>query len=57
MRDLAIVVPDPGFGGGGRAQTEALWRAAADIGRQPEVSFVRNGRLPSTDDDPHTIEK
>jgi glycosyltransferase involved in cell wall biosynthesis len=51
MRDLAIVAPDPGFGGGGRALTEALWRAAEELGREPRLHFLRNRRLPSSDDD------
>jgi glycosyltransferase involved in cell wall biosynthesis len=52
MRDLAIVAPDPGFGGGGRALTEALWRAAEEVGREPQLHFLRNPRLPGDDDDP-----
>src|SRR5690349_20284021 len=52
MRDFAIVAADPGFGGGGRALTEALWHAAAGIGREPELHFLRNPRLPATDEDP-----
>ena len=39
MRDLAIVAPDPGFGGGGRALTEALWRAAEEVGREPRAAL------------------
>jgi glycosyltransferase involved in cell wall biosynthesis len=50
VHDVAIVSPDPGFGGGGRALTEALWRAAEGIGREPELHFLRNMRLPETDD-------
>src|SRR4029453_10305045 len=50
MRDLAIVAPDPGFGGGGRALTDALWRAAGELGREPELHFLRNPRLPDADD-------
>ncbi len=46
MSDLAIVAPDPGFGGGGRALTEALWRAAEELGREPELHFLRYRRLP-----------
>ena len=49
MRDLAIVAPDPGFGGGGRALTEALWRAAEEVGREPQLHFLRNPRLPGAD--------
>jgi len=52
MRDLAIVAADPGFGGGGRAFTETLWHAAREIGREPELHFLRNPSLPDTDDDP-----
>ncbi len=52
MPDLAIVAPDPGFGGGGRALTEALWRAAEEVGREPRLHFLRNPRLPGADDDP-----
>jgi len=52
MRDLAIVATDPAFGGGGRALTEALWRAAEEVGREPELHFLRNPRLPGDDDDP-----
>ena len=51
MRDLAIVAPDPGFGGGGRALTEALWRAAEELGREPRLHFLRNRRVPSSEDD------
>jgi glycosyltransferase involved in cell wall biosynthesis len=46
MRDFAIIAPDPAFGGGGRALTEALWRAAEELGREPELHFLRNRRLP-----------
>src|SRR3954454_1869400 len=52
MRDLAIVAPDPGFGGGSRALTEALWRAAEEGGREPQLHFLRNPRLPGGDEDP-----
>ena len=52
MRDLAIVTADPGFGGGSRALTAALWHAAAGIGREPELHFLRNPSLPASDDDP-----
>jgi glycosyltransferase involved in cell wall biosynthesis len=45
MRDLAIISPDPAFGGGGRALTEALWRAAEELGREPELHYLRNRRL------------
>jgi glycosyltransferase involved in cell wall biosynthesis len=45
MTDFAIIAPDPAFGGGGRALTEALWSAAEDLGREPELHFLRNRRL------------
>jgi len=37
VTDLAILGPDPRFGGGGRAQTEAFWRAALELGREPRL--------------------
>jgi glycosyltransferase involved in cell wall biosynthesis len=52
MRDFAIVTADPGFGGGSRALTAALWEAASEIGREPELHFLRNPSLPATEDDP-----
>ena len=52
MTDLAIIGPDPAFGGGGRALTEALWRAAAEIGHEPELHFLRNDRMPAAEQDP-----
>ena len=52
MADFAIVAPDPGFGGGGRALTEALWHAVEGLRRHPELHFLRIPRLPSSDDDP-----
>src|SRR4051812_14400750 len=48
--DLAIVASDPAFGGGGRALTEALWRAAVELGRRPELYFLRHRRLPAVRD-------
>jgi glycosyltransferase involved in cell wall biosynthesis len=48
MRDLAIVASDPGFGGGGRALTEALWQAAKELGREPELHFLHYRRLPES---------
>ena len=51
MGDFAIVTADPGFGGGSRALTEALWRAVVGIGREPELHFLRNPRLPGSEDD------
>jgi glycosyltransferase involved in cell wall biosynthesis len=45
MGDFAIICSDPAFGGGGRALTEALWRAAEEIGREPDLNFLRNRRV------------
>jgi glycosyltransferase involved in cell wall biosynthesis len=45
MTDLAIVGQDPGFLGGVLSQTEALWRAAVDLGREPELQYLRYPRL------------
>jgi glycosyltransferase involved in cell wall biosynthesis len=42
--DIAVLGPDPGFGGGGAAQLEAFVNAAADLGRTTDVYF---GRMPS----------
>ena len=38
--DLAVVAPDPAFGGGGHAQTEAFLAAATALGRTPELVFA-----------------
>src|SRR4051812_30993163 len=43
--DLAILGQDPGFAGGSRAQTEALWQAAVAAGRRPELLYLRHRRL------------
>lgn len=45
MSDFAIIGSDPAFGGGVRALTEALWHAAEELGREPELHFLRNRRL------------
>ncbi len=37
--DLAVAAPDPAFGGGGRAQTEAFVAAATALGRSPSVLY------------------
>jgi glycosyltransferase involved in cell wall biosynthesis len=37
MIDLAVVAPDPRFGGGGRYQTEAFWNASTALGRRPHL--------------------
>jgi glycosyltransferase involved in cell wall biosynthesis len=44
VTDIAVLGPDPGFGGGGAAQLEAFLAAAAALGRQTEV---HHGRMPS----------
>jgi glycosyltransferase involved in cell wall biosynthesis len=45
VSDLAILGQDPGFAGGVMAQTEALWRGAEELGRRPELHFLRYPRL------------
>jgi glycosyltransferase involved in cell wall biosynthesis len=45
VADLAIVGQDPGFAGGVLAQTNALWRAAVELGREPELHYLRVPRL------------
>ena len=45
MVDLAILGQDPGFAGGILAQTEALWRGAVALGREPELHYLRYRRL------------
>lgn len=44
MTDIAVLGPDPGFGGGGAAQLQAFLAAAAALGRETEVHY---GRMPS----------
>ncbi len=44
MSDLAVLGPDPAFGGGGIAQLEAFLAAAASLGRTTEL---HHGRMPS----------
>jgi glycosyltransferase involved in cell wall biosynthesis len=39
MADLAVVGPDPAFGGGSAAQADAFLRAARELGRAPEYHF------------------
>src|SRR5262249_33313147 len=41
MTDLALLGQDPGFGGGVLAMMESLWRAAEDLGRRPELEYLR----------------
>lgn len=40
MIDLAVVGPDPRFGGGGAAQVEAFLTGARELGRSPELLFA-----------------
>ena len=47
VADLAIVGQDPGFAGGGLAQTEALWRAAVALGRSRSSTTCVTARLDS----------
>src|SRR5262249_3822546 len=49
MTDLAVIAPDPAFGGGGRALSESLLRAAEEVEREPELHFLRNRRLRAAD--------
>jgi glycosyltransferase involved in cell wall biosynthesis len=44
VTDIAVLGPDPGFGGGGAAQLEAFLVAAAALGRTTEIHY---GRMPS----------
>jgi glycosyltransferase involved in cell wall biosynthesis len=45
VTDLAVVGMDPRFGGGARALTEAFWRAAVELGREPELSYIAHPTL------------
>jgi glycosyltransferase involved in cell wall biosynthesis len=44
VSDLAVLGPDPAFGGGGAALVDAFVTAAAALGRTPEI---HHGRMPS----------
>jgi glycosyltransferase involved in cell wall biosynthesis len=44
VTDIAVLGPDPGFGGGGAAQLQAFLAAATALGRTTEV---HHGRMPS----------
>jgi glycosyltransferase involved in cell wall biosynthesis len=44
VSDLAVLGPDPGFGGGGAAMVRAFMEAATAAGRTPELY---HGRMPS----------
>lgn len=43
--DLAVAAPDPAFGGGGRAQTEAFLAAAKALGREPSLVYATHPGL------------
>jgi glycosyltransferase involved in cell wall biosynthesis len=43
--DLAVVGPDPLYGGGGRALTDAFLAAARLLGREPELFYVPHPTL------------
>jgi glycosyltransferase involved in cell wall biosynthesis len=45
MSDLAVLGMDPGFGGGVRAQTEAFWHGAVELGREPSYHYVAHPSL------------
>ena len=45
VADFAIIGQDPGFAGGARTQTEALWNAALALGRTPEFYYLEYRRL------------
>jgi glycosyltransferase involved in cell wall biosynthesis len=40
MIDLAVIGPDPRFGGGGAAQVDAFLVAARELGREPQLLFA-----------------
>ena len=45
MSELPIIGQDPAFRGGALAQMEALWRAGQELGREPELYYLRSSRL------------
>jgi glycosyltransferase involved in cell wall biosynthesis len=45
VSDLAVLGMDPRFGGGVRAQTEAFWQAAVDLGREPSFHYFAHPSL------------
>ena len=45
--DLSVVGQDPWFRGGSRAQAEAFWRAAVQLGREPHLVFLARERTTS----------
>ncbi len=47
-----MVGQDPRFGGGARAQTEAFWRGAVELGRQPELLYLAHPSLAGRDPGP-----
>jgi glycosyltransferase involved in cell wall biosynthesis len=46
--DLAVVGQDPGFGGGVRTMTAELFLAAEQLGRSPELHYLRYRNLDAT---------
>lgn len=48
MTDLAVVGPDPRFGGGGSAQVEAFLAGARELGRSPELLSAPHPTLAGT---------
>ena len=50
--DLAVLGQDPRFGGGARAQTEAFWRGATELGRRPELLYLAHPSLAGRDPGP-----
>jgi glycosyltransferase involved in cell wall biosynthesis len=40
LPELAVISQDPRFGGGARAQTEAFWRGAVELGYEPQLFYV-----------------
>jgi glycosyltransferase involved in cell wall biosynthesis len=45
MIDLAVIGPDPRFGGGGAAQVDAFLAAARQLGREPELLYAPHPTL------------
>jgi glycosyltransferase involved in cell wall biosynthesis len=48
VADLAVVGQDPGFGGGVRTMTAELFLAAEQLGRSPELHYLRYRNLDAT---------
>ena len=52
MPDVALIGQDPGFGGGAQTLMEALWRAAEQLGREPELHYLRHRALDGREGSP-----